>query len=741
MERELLLEIGCEELPASWLVPLADQIAARMKARLVELRLATDAPIESHATPRRLVVVAPRIAERQTDLDETLSGPPVTAAFGADGQPTPAALGFARKCGVDVGELSRQETPKGVYLSYVKKQRGKTAVDVLPDLIALVLRDLTFPKSMHWDAWIDDGKGEFPFGRPVRWLLFLYGGRVVPFTIRRTALAGSPLVQDVRTGAITYGHRFLAVSGRPGRAVKVRSFTDYKARLAEHFVLLERSERHSRIIRELEAHARRLGGRVSMAAVNQSGALQEVADLIEYPAVVAGAFSPDFLSLPEEVLTTTMIHHQHNFPVVDDNGALMPAFLAVTNIEVDQPRKIAVNAERVLTARLRDARFFWDADRAHPLASRLDRLDTLLFHKALGSYRAKAARLASLAEWVAGEAFGLPLAAGAARVAGELAKADLVTDMVREFTELQGTMGGIYAREEGQPEAVWKAIYHHYLPVGVEAGGPPTREALGEAAATWAAVSLADKIDSSVGLFSAGERPTGTRDPFGLRRQVQGALKVLVDLPEVAGVDVPVDVMAVAAAALRGLQAQEGGAGASDAFRDDFRQFVLDRVRHLFTQRGFRAGEIEAALGATATGLSPLAVRRRLEALQAMRGADDFAALAVLFKRVKNIAKEVSESPRDHYEAALDRARVTEPAEVALLEEFDRRAPAIDAALEAGHYRQAMAEAAAFRPAVDRFFTEVFVMIEDAGVRTARLMLMVGLRDLVLRIADISALG
>lgn len=743
MERELLLEIGCEELPASWLVPLADQLAARMKARLVDLRLATDAPIEAHATPRRLAVVAPRIAERQTDLDQTLSGPPVAAAFAADGQPTAAALGFARKCGVEVSDLTWQETPRGVYLAHVRKQRGRTAVDVLPDLIALVLRDLTFPKSMQWDAWIDDGKGEFAFGRPIRWLLYLYGGRVVPFTIRRSPLASSPLVQDVRTAAITYGHRFLAVSGRPGRAVKVRSFADYRARLAEHFVLLERAERHSRIVRELEAHARRLGGRVSMAALNQSGTLQEVADLVEYPAVVAGTFSPEFLSLPEEVLTTTMIHHQHNVPVVDDAGALMPAFLAVTNIEVDAPRKIAVNAERVLTARLRDARFFWDADRTHRLVSRLERLDTLLFHKALGSYRAKAARLASLAAWVAAGPFGQPEAADAARSAGELAKADLVTDMVREFTELQGTMGGIYAREEGWPEQVWKAIYHQYLPLGVEAGGPPTRETLGAAATSWAAVSLADKIDSSVGLFSAGERPTGTRDPFGLRRQVQGAVKVLVDLPDMVGLEAPVDVWQVAAAALGLLRGREmtPAEAADEPCWEEFRQFVVDRVRHLFTQRGFAPGEIEAALGAATAGLAPLAVRRRLEALQAMRGAEDFAALAVLFKRVKNIAKEISDAPRERYDATMDRTRLTEPAEVALLEEYDRRAPAVRAALDAGRFREAMTDAAGFRPAVDRFFTEVFVMTEDAAVRTARLMLMVTLRDLVLRIADISALG
>jgi glycyl-tRNA synthetase beta chain len=734
MERELLLEIGCEELPASWLTPLTDQLAERLRARLVSFRLSADVAIEAHATPRRLAVVAPRIAERQTDLEETVSGPPVSAAFTPEGEPTPAAVGFARKHLVQVSDLTRVATPKGEYLAFLKKQRGKTAVDVLPDLLAALLRDLAFPKQMHWDAWLDDGRGELPFGRPIRWLLFLYGGRVVPFSIRRTALANSPLVQDVRTGAITYGHRFLAVSGRPGRAVKVRSFSDYKARLAEHFVLLDRGERQTRINRELDAHARRLNGRVAPAA-GMPGPLQEVADLVEYPAVVAGAYAAEFLALPEEVLTTTMIHHQHFFPVVDDSGKLMPAFLAVTNVEVDAPRKIAVNAERVLAARLRDARFFWDADRRQALSSRLDRLDTLLFHKALGSYRAKAQRLGTLAGWVAGEAFQSPGHAADARTAGELAKADLVTDMVREFTELQGTMGGIYARAEGLPETVWKAIYHHYLPVGVEAGGGPSREQLGAAAVTWAAVSLADKVDSVVGLFSAGERPTGTRDPFGLRRQLQGALKILVDLPETVEVERAVDLEAIVERATEGLGVDRA------EFGDDLRAFTRDRLRHLFGQRGFRPDEIDAAMGAAMPGLAPLAIRRRLEALQAMRASDDFAGLAVLFKRVKNIAREISDGPLSRYEHVVDRAVLTEPAEQSLLAEFDARAPSIRVALAAGRFRQAMVEASALRPAVDRFFAEVFVMDDDARLRTSRLMLMVELRDLVMQIADISQLA
>jgi glycyl-tRNA synthetase beta chain len=752
MERELLLELGCEEIPASWLVPLTRQLRERVKARLGDFRLGTDAQVEAHATPRRLAVVVPRIAERQSDTEEVVSGPPVAAAFGPDGQPTAAAEGFARKQSVEVGDLTRMPTPKGEYLSYVKRHRGKTAVDVLPDLVAATLRDLTFPKQMRWDAWLDDGRGELLFGRPIRWLLLLYGGRVVPFTIRRTPLAQSPLVQDVRSGAITYGHRFLAISGRPGRAVKVRSFNDYKARLAEHFVILERQERYERISRELDVHARRLGGRVYAAAVAQAGLTQEVTDLVEYPTVVAGTFNPEFLDLPDEVLTTTMIHHQHYFPVADDTGRLMPAFLAVTNIEVDNARKIAVNSERVLTARLRDARFFWESDRRTPLDSRLDRLETVLFHKRLGSYRAKAVRLESLAGWMAVEALASPDEAGHARLAGRLAKADLTTDMVREFTELQGTMGGIYASEDGLPEAVSKAISFHYLPIGVEAGVPPTREQLGAAAVAWAAVSLADKLDTLVGMFAAGERPTGTRDPFGLRRQMQGAVKVLADLPELTGIRRPVSIEVVARHATGLVQESLGVASgpmeAFDAFGPDLMAFAADRMRYLFSQRGYDADEIEAAMSAVdltgdGAGLesSPLAVRWRLEALRATRQSADFEALAVLFKRVTNIAREISARPLAAYAEALDRELLTMPAERTLLAEFDARAPGIREAVAQRDYRRAVTEAALLRPAVDRFFNDVFVMVDDHRLRTSRLMLMVALRDLVLSIADISQLA
>jgi len=703
---------------------LTRQLADRLAARLNEYRIAPMAAVESYCTPRRMTARIGKIAERQEDLEETVSGPPVSAAFDAEGKPTPAGLGFARKQGVAFEELSRQTTPKGEYLAYHKRQRGKSAVDALPELFGTLLRDLSFPKQMHWDAKLDDGRGELLFGRPIRWLLFLYGGRVVPFTIGRAANAGGPQVLDVESGALTYGHRFLATSGRAGRSIKVRSFEEYQARLSEHFVVLLHEDRRDRIARELESHARRLGGRVHLK--EHSALIEEVADLVEYPGVVAGFYDRAFLALPHEVLTTTLVHHQHYFPVVTATGELKEAFLAVVNTQPADERLIAKNAERVVTARLRDAKFFWESDQKTPLEGRLDRLHTLLFHKKLGSYRDKAERISALAEWIARDVLQNTQDAPHAATAARLAKTDLTTEMVFEFTELQGTIGGIYARQQGQPEQVWKAIYYQYLPIGVEADAPPSREQLGSAAATWAAVSLADKLDSVLGLFSAGERPTGSRDPFAIRRSGQGAVRILMDLPELTGINREVSLSQLAAQAYQPHAqgaADSGAAGQAEGF-------WTERVRFALEQRGFG---VEIVRAATSAGdVNPLRARRLAEAIQGMRGSEDFQALAVLFKRVKNIAKEL----RD--DVSLDRGAITEPAERALLDELDARRPRIEAAAARSDYRGAFVEIAGLRAAVDRFFTEVFVMADDVRIRTARLKLMADLRDLILHLADIS---
>jgi glycyl-tRNA synthetase beta chain len=731
MDRELLLEIGCEELPASWLPGLTNQVGEVVVAQLKEHRLPPEAPAETYSTPRRLTVRIARLAERQTDLEEVLNGPPVSAAFKEDGSPTPAAIGFATKYGTDVSALERVETPKGTYLAFRRKQRGKTAVDVLPSILGGTLRALTFPKPMHWDAMLEDGKGELLFGRPIRWLLFTYGGRVVPFSISRTPGAQSGSVQDVSTGAVTYGHRFLTTSGRAGRAIKVRSFDEYRARLLENFVMLERSERHNKIARELDAKAQRLQGRVSRMIRQESGLLAEVPDLVEYPSVIAGTFSPEFLELPEEVLTTTLIHHQHYFPVEAEDGKLKNAFLAVINTEPDNERTIARNAERVVSARLRDARFFWEADRKSTLESRLERLGTLLFHKKLGSYREKADRIERLAQWIAADAFGAgDETASQARRAARLAKADLTTDMVREFTELQGTMGGIYAREEGLPEAVWKAIYYHYLPMGVEADAAPSKAQLGPAAVTWAAVSLADKMDTIVGLFAAGEKPTGSRDPYGLRRAAQAVTKILTDLQATTGLARPVALASLVDTAFEGYRGAIAPEG--EGWRQLVFEFFGERQAYLLERRGFRYDEIRAASPADPSALTPYDLTRRVQALSEARKAAGFEALAVLFKRVKNITKDFRPGPSTPAGFPALRAALKEPAEHALLAELEQRWPRIEQALAGERFLDAMTQLAHLHGPVDRFFVDVLVMADDPALREARLALLTMLRDTIL---------
>jgi glycyl-tRNA synthetase beta chain len=718
MDRELLLEIGTEEIPAGWLPALTTQLGQVLEARLKELRLTTDDPIETFSTPRRLTVRSARIAERQTDLEELVTGPPVAAAFGADGRLTPAGAGFARKHGVPEDQIERIRTPKGEYIGVKKHQRGRAAVDVLPEVLTGVLRGMSFPKHMRWDAQLTDGRGELPFGRPIRWILYLYGGRVVPFTIARSPLAQNSRVQEIHAGANTYGHRFLTTSGRAGRAVKVKHFDDYRKRLAEHFVILDRNERHDRIARELDAEARRRGGRIARSLVG-GGLLDEVPDLVEYPVVISGVFAQEFLSLPEEVLTTTMIHHQHFFPITNDQGRLQPVFLAVLNMEPEAPEVIARNMERVLTARLRDARFFYDADRERPLGAYVDRLATVLFHKKLGTYQDKAARVETLARSLCADLFKRPDLAEHAAEAGRLCKADLATDMVRELTELQGTMGGIYAREDGRPEEVWKAIYFHYLPAGVEANAPPAKEQLGKAAISWAAVSLADKVDTVAGMFAAGERPTGSRDPYGLRRAAQGIARTLVDLPELTGLD------------LRLTLGQIVKGDPDEAFW----LFMLERVRFVLEQRGYDARNVQAVTHSEIRGLSPLTAKRKLEVLPEFTESADFKQLAALFKRVRNIAKNLDPGAKDLG------GKLTESAEKTLAAEIDRLEPVIMSAVTSGTgYRQAFAEAAKAGPAVAKFFDDVMVMADDAKLRDARLRLLKRLETLILQLADVSEL-
>jgi glycyl-tRNA synthetase beta chain len=437
------------------------------------------------------------------------------------------------------------------------------------------------------------------------------------------------------------------------------------------------------------------------------------------------------------VLTTTLIHHQHYFPVESEDGKLKNAFLAVINTEPDSERTIARNAERVVTARLRDARFFWEADRRLSLESRIDRLATLLFHKKLGTYKEKAERIERLAAWIAREAFGADEAtAGHAAKAARLAKADLTTDMVREFTELQGTMGGIYAREERLPEEVWKAIYFHYLPVGVEADAPPTKAQLGKAAVTWAAVSLADKLDTVVGLFAAGEKPTGSRDPYGLRRAAQGVMKVLVDCEQLTGTSK----RPVLGPML--LQARNAftDSALTHAEMNPIREFFIDRLRHLMQSRGLEHQEIQAITARinVIDTESPADLLDRANEIKRVQTTPVFASVAEAYKRAKNIVGQAwggkDEHPRGH-----NSSRLVEPAEVALRTALDRVGHDIRAALDARRPSKALTAIASIEPELARFFSEVRVMVEDDELQDARLALLAELRDRIEEFGDISA--
>jgi glycyl-tRNA synthetase beta chain len=435
-----------------------------------------------------------------------------------------------------------------------------------------------------------------------------------------------------------------------------------------------------------------------------------------------------------------MIHHQHFFPVTDPQGKLLPVFLAVLNMEPEKTELVARNLERVLTARLRDARFFLDADRERSLADHTRRLSTVLFHKKLGTYFDKAARIGALAKEICDEHLGRRDLAAHAEQAGQLCKADLATDMVRELTELQGTVGGIYARGERLPEEVWKAIYFHYLPVGVEITAPPTKEQLGRAAVTWAAVSLADKLDTVVGMLAAGERPTGSRDPYGLRRAAQGIVRILVDLPELTGLDLRVALGPLVESALRHNPALASLPSAAE-LDGALWPFMIERLRFVLEQRGHDGRNVRSVTHGPAAEVVPLVARRKLETLPEFTESPDFRQLAVLFKRVKNIAKNLEEGRLGDLATLSGELRriLKEPAELALVDELDRLQPVIEATAKSGQgYRSAFAECARSGPVVARFFDDVMVMTDDAKLREARLRLLKGLERLILQLADVS---
>ena len=703
--RDFLVEIGTEELPPKSLFALSAAFAEGVERGLRDAGLPLGA-VERFATPRRLAVRVRKLAEQQPDRPLEKRGPPVKAAFDATGNPTQAALAFARGCGVDVSALERLDTPKGQWLVHRRVETGVRTVDLLPVVVSAALDALPIARRMRW------GAGDVQFVRPVHWVVMLYGREVVPGDIL-----------GVRAANVTYGHRFMAP-----KALRLPSPLAYERQLRRRGrVLANAAERREVIRRGVEETAARVGG----TAVVSEALLDEVTGLVEWPVPLAGRFDAEFLDLPPEVPIATMQDHQRYFPVRDAQGRLMPWFVTVSNIESLDPSQVVAGNERVVRPRLADAAFFYASDRRQRLETRIEGLERVTFQTQLGSLHQKSERVRSLTRSIAAT-IGADVAL--ADRAAQLAKCDLLTNMVGEFPELQGLMGRYYARHDGEPAEVAEALREQYLPRFAGDELPDSRAGM--------ALSIADKLDTIAGIYATGQKPSGTRDPFGLRRAALGLLRTAIEkgldldlaallLQAVTAARADMDV--VAASQNRSLPPTDLG-----ALRDQVYDYVIERLRAWYVEGS--AGlevtpEMFDAVLATRPA-SPLDFDARLRALVQFLQLPDAASLAAANKRIANILRKTTEPVGD----VVDPERLIDPAEQVLAEQVDAIARAVEPRFASREYTPGLQQLAALRKAVDDFFDSVMVMTEDAALRSNRLALLNRMRGLFMRAADLSRL-
>ena len=684
---ELLFEIGTEEIPAGYIQPALRFLATASAARFKELELQCGR-LTTVGTPRRLTLAVEELDERQPDRRLEHIGPPKKAGFDASGNPTKAAIGFARSRGVEVSDLQVVWTDKGEYLMAVEEVQGRKTSELLPGILADLIREMPFPKSMRW------ADTTLAFARPIQWLLALYDGEVVDL-----------VVEEVRSGTCTRGHRFMAP-----HEFSVSGFADYVAGLGERSVIVDPEQRRQMVIREVEEAVRLRAGQSGARPVLDQGLVDTVTNLVELPSGVCGTFDEKFLELPDEALITSMREHQKYFSVVDGEGRLMPLFVAVNNTRIDDRELAASGHERVLRARLEDGLFFFHEDRKQRLADRLDDLEGIVFQARLGTMAAKGRRIADLAtklaDWLD------PGIRDVVVRAALLAKADLLTEMVGEFPSLQGIMGREYALLDGEPEAVAVAIYEHYLPV--RAGDALPQSLAG------AIVGLADRMDTLVGCFAIGEQPTGTKDSFGLRRQAIGLISII------RGLDLSLSLRELIRATAVGYQ---GVVQVEEKVCEELLDFIRLRFANELIASGVAQDVVEAAISVEFDDISDCMARIR--ALEEIRGHEKFAVLAGSFKRIRNITKGNSATD-------VDPGLLRHGAEKALHETLERVRRQAEPLLGAGDYGSVLEIMLQMKEPVDRFFDQVMVMDDDLRVRANRLNLLTALGRLVLRVGDIS---
>ncbi|MCG6941225.1 MAG: glycine--tRNA ligase subunit beta [Thiohalocapsa sp.] len=689
MERaqDLLIEIGTEELPPTALLRLSESFTEEVR-RQFDAHGLTHGSIESFATPRRLSLLVRELATRQPDREDVRRGPAVKAAFDAEGQPTKAALGFAKSCGVEVSELAREETDKGAWLVHRRAETGQATQDLLPELAANALGKLPIPKRMRW------GAGEVSFVRPVQWVCAVFGDKAVPGTL-----------MGVEIGNQTYGHRF-----HHPQPITIETPTDYAASLRRAHVEPEFAARRESIYEQVKALAASVDGEASMP----SDLLDEVTALCEWPVAVLGHFDEAFLEVPAEVLIETMQQHQKYFSLVGKNGMLLPYFVAVSNIESRSPDVVRAGNERVIRPRFSDARFFWEQDLRVPLGERRETLERVVFQHKLGSVAEKSRRVASVARQIA-EMLGYD--ASLVERAAQIAKCDLVTAMVGEFAVLQGTMGRYYASRSGEDPCVVAAMEEQYLPRQAGDRLPDTE--------CGRVLALADRLDTLVGIFAIGERPTGVKDPYGLRRAAIGVLRILIETP--------------LALDLRGLLNDAAAAfpaeiQASLAVPDAY-AYIMERLRGYYAEQGVGADAIEAVMAVDAS--VPSDFDKRVRAVTDFAGLEAASALSAANKRIANILKK-SDVEAGHVAVAQD--LLSEPAERALADQVEALRERITPMLKLGDYSAALTALAELRADVDRFFDDVMVMAEDSSLRANRVALVQAVGELFSSIADISRL-
>jgi glycyl-tRNA synthetase beta chain len=688
--RDFLVEIGTEELPPKSLLTLAAAFADGIARGLTEAGLSHGA-VERFATPRRLAVRVRKLAERQPDRALERRGPPVKAAFDAQGAPTQAALAFARGCGVEVAALERLETPKGAWLVHRGTEPGAGTASLLPGIVQASLDALPIARRMRW------GAGEAQFVRPVHWVLMLFGRDVVPCTIL-----------GVASGNLTYGHRFMAP-----KPIRIGTPAAYVGALHKRGrVLADIHERREAIRQGVTAAAARLDGN----AVISEALLDEVTALVEWPVPLAGRFDQRFLELPAEVPIATMQDHQRYFPVRDARGGLMPWFVTVANLESSDPAQVVAGNERVVRPRLSDAAFFFATDRQQRLDARLDGLRRVTFQTQLGSLHDKTERVRALARSIAAAIGGDTRLADRA---AELAKCDLITSMVGEFPELQGLMGRYYAQHDGEHAEVCEALREQYLPRFAGDALPATK--------TGVAVAIADKLDTIAGIYATGQKPTGTRDPFGLRRAALGLLRTSIE----RGLDL--DLQSLIAQALAALPF----AAPENCARDVY-DYVIERLRAYYVEgsAGFAVtAEMFDAVLATRPA-SPLDFDARLRALVEFLRLPEALALAAANKRIANILRKATEAVGER----VDADRLVDPAEQILGEQVEAIARQVEPRFAARDYTAALQSLAVLRNAVDAFFDSVMVMADDPALRANRLALLKRMQGLFMHAADLSRL-